>query len=122
MPAALPEELRSLAGQWDQLIAGIPPEEHYMKICLQKAHPTVTEDGQLLIVLDGFLEADYFTGRDSAQNVKFFADYLAAKTGKQIPVRYKFLDKGHKFTDNYEDLRSVNVGAIQMQIEEDDTL
>ncbi len=122
LPAVLPEELRSLAGQWDQLIAGIPPEEHYMKICLQKAHPTVTEDGQLLIVLDGFLEADYFTGRDSAQNVKFFADYLAAKTGKQIPVRYKFLDKGHKFTDNYEDLRSVNVGAIQMQIEEDDTL
>ncbi len=122
LPAALPEELRSLAGQWDQLIAGIPPEEHYMKICLQKAHPTVTEEGQLLVVLEGFLEADYFTGRDSAQNAKFFADYLAAKTGRQIPVRYKFLDKGHKFTDNYEDLRSVNINAIQMQIEEDDTL
>ncbi len=122
LPAALPEELRSLAGQWDQLIAGIPPEEHYMKICLQKAHPTVTEEGQLLVVLEGFLEADYFTGRDSAQNAKFFADYLAAKTGRQIPVRYKFLDKGHKFTDNYEDLRSVNISAIQMQIEEDDTL
>lgn len=122
LPAALPEELRSLAGQWDHLIAGIPPEEHYMKICLQKAHPTVTEEGQLLVVLEGFLEADYFTGRDSAQNAKFFADYLAAKTGRQIPVRYKFLDKGHKFTDNYEDLRSVNINAIQMQIEEDDTL
>ncbi len=123
LPAVLPEELKILAGKWDQLIAAIPPEEHYTKICLQKAHPTVTEEGTLLIVLEGFLEADYFMGSESAQNAKFVSDYLAAKTGRQIPVRYKFLDKGKSFSDNYEDLRSVvNTSAIQMEIEEDDTL
>lgn len=92
-----------------------------MKICLQKAHPTLTEDGNLLVVFEGFLEADYFMGKESAENVRFFADFLAARTGRQIPVRYKFLDKGRKFSDNYEDLRSaVNTAAIHMEIEEDD--
>ena len=121
LPAAIPEELRELAAKWDQLIASIPPEEHFMKICLQKAHPTLTEEGNLLIVFEGFLEADYFMGKESAENVRFFADFLAARTGRQIPVRYKFLDKGRKFSDNYEDLRSaVNTAAIHMEIEEDD--
>ena len=121
LPAAIPEELRELAAKWDQLIASIPPEEHFMKICLQKAHPTLTEEGNLLIVFEGFLEADYFMGKESTENVRFFADFLAARTGRQIPVRYKFLDKGRKFSDNYEDLRSaVNTAAIHMEIEEDD--
>ena len=121
LPAAIPEELRELAAKWDQLIASIPPEEHFMKICLQKAHPTLTEEGNLLVVFEGFLEADYFMGKESAENVRFFADFLAVRTGRQIPVRYKFLDKGRKFSDNYEDLRSaVNTAAIHMEIEEDD--
>ncbi len=121
LPAAIPEELRALAQKWDQLIASIPPEEHFMKICLQKAHPTLTEDGNLLVVFEGFLEADYFMGKESAENAKFFADFLAARTGRQVPVRYKFLDKGRKFSDNYEDLRNaVNTAAIHMEIEEDD--
>ncbi len=121
LPVAIPEELRALAQKWDQLIASIPPEEHFMKICLQKAHPTLTEDGNLLVVFEGFLEADYFMGKESAENAKFFADFLAARTGRQVPVRYKFLDKGRKFSDNYEDLRNaVNTAAIHMEIEEDD--
>ena len=121
LPVAIPEELRALAKKWDQLIASIPPEEHFMKICLQKAHPTLTEDGDLLVVFEGFLEADYFMGKESAENAKFFADFLAARTGRQVPVRYKFLDKGRKFSDNYEDLRNaVNTAAIHMEIEEDD--
>ena len=121
LPVAIPEELRALAKKWDQLIASIPPEEHFMKICLQKAHPTLTEDGNLLVVFEGFLEADYFMGKESAENAKFFADFLAARTGRQVPVRYKFLDKGRKFSDNYEDLRNaVNTAAIHMEIEEDD--
>lgn len=121
LPTAIPEELRALAKKWDQLIASIPPEEHFMKICLQKAHPTLTEDGNLLVVFEGFLEADYFMGKESAENAKFFTDFLAARTGRQVPVRYKFLDKGRKFSDNYEDLRNaVNTAAIHMEIEEDD--
>ena len=121
LPVAIPEELRALAKKWDQLIASIPPEEHFMKICLQKAHPTLTEDGDLLVVFEGFLEADYFMGKESTENAKFFADFLAARTGRQVPVRYKFLDKGRKFSDNYEDLRNaVNTAAIHMEIEEDD--
>ncbi len=121
LPVAIPEELRALAQKWDQLIASIPPEEHFMKICLQKAHPTLTEDGNLLVVFEGFLEADYFMGKESTENAKFFADFLAARTGRQVPVRYKFLDKGRKFSDNYEDLRNaVNTAAIHMEIEEDD--
>ena len=123
LPKALPEELQTLAGKWDQLIAAIPPEERFAKICLQKAHPTVTEEGNLLVVFENFLEADYFMGKESAENAKFFSDYLASRTGRTIPVRYKFLDKGHKFSDNYEDLRSiVNTSVVHMEIEEDDTL
>lgn len=121
LPPVLPEELQKLAASWDQLIASLPPADHFMKICLQKAHPTLTGEGQLLVVFEGFLEADYFMGKESAENARYFADFLASKTGRQIPVRYKFLDKGRKFSDNYEDLRSaVKTDAIRMDIEEDD--
>ena len=121
LPEVLPEELADLAVNWDRLIAGIPPRERFAKICLQKAHPTVTEEGQLLVVFENFLEADYFMGKESADNARFFSEYLAQKTGKSIPVRYKFLDKGRKFSDNYQDLRSaVDTEAIHMEIEEDE--
>ncbi len=121
LPAVLPEELTRLAGDWDQLIAAIPPQERFAKLCLQKAHPTVTQEGQLLVVFENFLEADYFMGKESADNARFFSDYLASRTGRSIPVRYKFLDKGRKFSDNYQDLRSaVNTEAIHMEIEEDE--
>jgi DNA polymerase III subunit gamma/tau len=121
LPKVLPEELSNLAANWDRLIAAIPPEERFAKICLQKAYPTATEDGQLMVVFENFLGADYFMGRESADNAKFFSDYLAARTGRNIPVRYKFLDKGRKFSDNYQDLRSaVNTEAIHMEIEEDE--
>ncbi len=121
LPEVLPEELADLAVNWDRLIAGIPPRERFAKICLQKAHPTATEEGELLVVFENFLEADYFMGKESAENARFFSEYLARKTGKSIPVRYKFLDKGRKFSDNYQDLRSaVNTEAIHMEIEEDE--
>ncbi len=121
LPKVLPEELADLAVNWDRLIAGIPPRERFAKICLQKAHPTATEEGELLVVFENFLEADYFMGKESAENARFFSEYLARKTGKSIPVRYKFLDKGRKFSDNYQDLRSaVNTEAIHMEIEEDE--
>lgn len=121
LPKVLPEELADLAVNWDRLIAGIPPRERFAKICLQKAHPTATEGGELLVVFENFLEADYFMGKESAENARFFSEYLARKTGKSIPVRYKFLDKGRKFSDNYQDLRSaVNTEAIHMEIEEDE--
>jgi DNA polymerase-3 subunit gamma/tau len=45
-----------------------------------------------------------------------FEHHLGEKTGKRIPVEYKFLDKGNKFTDNYVDLQDV----IRMEIEIED--
>ena len=122
LPAAMSEDLQKVAANWDRLIASIPAEDHFLKICLQKAHPTVTKSGELLVVFEGFLEADCFMGRDREEERRFLKEYLSACVGEEIPIRYKYLDKGSKFSDNYVDIRaSVNAGAVQMEIEEDDT-
>ena len=121
LPAALSEDLTGLAANWDRLIAAIPAEEHFLKICLQKAHPTVTGDGELLVVFEGFLEADCFMGKDREEARRFLRTYLSSCIGKEIPIRYKYLDKGSKFSDNYVDIRAaVREGTVQMEIEEDE--
>lgn len=121
LPAAMSEDMEKIAQNWDQLIAAIPAEEHFMKICLQRAHPTLTSDGGLLVVFEGFLEADYFMGKDGGPQKQFFQEYLSGKVGKDVVIRYKYLDKGRKFSDNYEDIRgAVKPGTIHMDIEEED--
>ena len=120
-PAALSEDLQKVARSWDRLIAAIPAQEHFLKICLQKAKPSVTEDGELLVIFTGFLEADFFTGSESAPNRKFFEEYLSAQVGRAIPVRYKYLDKARQNRDNYMDIRAaVKAGTVNMNIEEED--
>ena len=120
-PVALSEDLQKVAGSWDKLIAAIPAGEHFLKICLQKAKPSVTEDGELLVIFTGFLEADCFMGREGASNRKFIEDYLSACIGKTIPIRYKYLDKARQNRDNYMDIRTaVKKGAVNMTIEEDE--
>lgn len=121
LPAAMSEDMQKIAADWDRLLGELPAEEHFMKICLQKAHPTLTEDGGLLVVFDEFLGGDYFCGREGEPQREFFRHYLETKTGKQVPVQYKYLDSGHKFPDNYQDIRdAVNTSAIHMPIEEED--
>ena len=120
-PAALSEDLQKIARSWDRLIAAIPAREHFLKICLQKARPSVTDDGELLVIFTGFLEADCFMGSESASNRKFFEEYLSAQVGRTIPVRYKYLDKARQNRDNYMDIRAaVRAGTINMKIEEED--
>lgn len=113
LPAALSEDLSKVAGMWNSLIGGIPPEQHMLKIYLLGGKPSVTGDGHLLVVFDNFINADAFTGKNTEENRKFFEEYLASRIGKQIPVEYKLLDKGSKFPDNYVDIRK----AVNMPIE-----
>ena len=121
LPPAMSEDLQRIAREWDRLIAAIPAEEHFLKICLQKATPSVTEDGELLVIFTGFLEADCFMGRESAPQKKYLQDYLSAHIGRTVPIRYKYLDKGRKFPDNYLDIRAaVRAGAVNMTVEEDE--
>lgn len=120
LPAALPEDIQKIAGMWDQIVASLPKEQHLMKIYLQKANPTVTDDGQLLLVFENYVYCDFFSGKGKEANAAFFADYLANKVGRQVGVQYKALDNQQKFSDNYVDIRAIT-SAVNMDIGEEDT-
>ena len=115
LPAALPDDIRNIARNWNALIGAIPVDHHFAKIHLSSAMPSVTEDNQLLVVFDNFVNADFFTGKNGEENRRYFEHYLSEKTGRDIPVGYKLLDKHQKFSDNYIDIRN----AVQMNIEEE---
>lgn len=116
------KEVDWIVRNWGKIVSEIPPEEHFVKICLQKATPHVEEDGGLLITFDGFLEADCFIGKESQSSREFFQKYVEQAMGKAIPIRYKYLDRGRKFQENEKSVGSqINADAVQMEIEEEDT-
>lgn len=116
LPAAIPEDIRKVAAAWNQLVAQIPADNHMAKIHLLSAKPTLGPEGQLLVVFENYINADYFLGTRGEENRSYFSGFLKAKTGKDVAIDYKLLDNGQKFTDNYVDIR----GVINMEIDEED--
>ena len=117
LPAALPEDIRKIAASWNALLGAIPEEHHMIKIYLMGAAPSVSEKGELLIVFENYVYAVHFIGKqaDAQENREFLAAYLARRIGRAVPIEYKQLDNGEKFTDNYVDIRK----AVNMEIEQE---
>ena len=112
LPSAIPDDVRRVVNGWSRLLAALPSS--YLKSLLQKANLSLGNGGQLLLVFPNRFGADMFNLNE--HNRTEFENYLSEKTGKRVPVEYKFLDKGNKFTDNYVDLQDV----IRMEIEIED--
>ena len=112
LPSAIPDDVRRVVNGWSRLLAALPSS--YLKSLLQKANLSLGGGGQLLLVFPNRFGADMFNLNE--HNKTEFENYLSEKTGKRVPVEYKFLDKGNKFTDNYVDLQDV----IRMEIEIED--
>ncbi len=112
LPSAIPDDVRRVVNGWSRLLAALPSS--YLKSLLQKANLSLGGGGQLLLVFPNRFGADMFNLNE--HNRTEFENYLSEKTGKRVPVEYKFLDKGNKFTDNYVDLQDV----IRMEIEIED--
>lgn len=109
LPKAVPEDVQAVVRGWSKYLSQLP--DSFTKAALASAKLSLGKDGQLLIVFPNSITADHFTG--DAQRVKNFSIFLSRRVHKEVPIEYKALDKGEKFTDNYVDLRDV----VNMDIE-----
>nr|WP_314930542.1 DNA polymerase III subunit gamma/tau [Shuttleworthia satelles] len=87
LPAAVPEEVRQLAGSWKKLIAAM--EDRMLASMLSKALVSVSEEGELLLVYD--VEApDQNLARKKmtqAKTMEELRQVLAETTGKEVRVK-----------------------------------
>ncbi len=87
LPAAVPEEVRQLAGSWKKLVAAL--EDRMLASMLNKALVSVSEEGELLLVYD--VEApDQNLARKKmmqAQTMAELQNILAESTGKEVRVK-----------------------------------
>ena len=111
LPEAVPDDVRDIVRNWKKYIGQLPPG--LTRVSLLGADLSLGEEGQLVIVFNNYVTAEHFIRDERYRNR--LETWLARRSGKRVRIEYKSLDKGHKFTDNYVDLRSV----IRMEIEEE---
>ncbi len=108
---AIPDDIRQIVKAWPKLISAFPFPA--VRQCLLGASLSLGEEGELLIVAEDGVPADYLKRDDSREALDRF---LLEKTGKQVRTQYRFLDKGENFRDNYVDLQ----GIVNMPVEIED--
>ena len=111
LPEAVPDDVRDIVRNWKKYIGQLPPG--LTRVSLLGADLSLGDEGQLVIVFNNYVTAEHFIRDERYRNR--LETWLARRSGKRVRIEYKSLDKGHKFTDNYVDLRSV----IRMEIEEE---
>lgn len=131
LPAATSDEIKKLAGSWDQLIAQIPPRFNGVKALLHQAIPSVSEDGQKLLIVfpnsfceDMFLQTGAKEGEqeDGQRGSEAFEAYLAEQLGSRISVEYRHteLDKEQENKENYVDIRQAVTLPIEIETDDDE--
>lgn len=127
LPKAVPEDLRRIAGQWDRLISEMSLEKpnnendnfRVMALALRQAKLQVGEQGQLVLVYQGYDQMIWGGMIDNPPHRQWLEEYLAAKTGRTVSVTFKLLDNRQEFQDNEMDLRDIiKMDVDQEEIEE----
>ncbi len=116
LPDAAPEDIQKLLDNWNQalsLLSGL------FKAALKQGTPTLDEDGGLLIVFDAGSAVAY-NQLVEPQNLERLKGAFSQAVGKEIPVKLKLLDSGHKAADEYEDLIQKFVHSVGMEVTVED--
>lgn len=104
LKTAVPDDIGKIVGEWKKLLSALPATQSYSKLALSAADLSLGDKGQLLVVFHDPIHYGTFTGDSTLRDM--FSEYLAAKTGLNVPIEYRYLDKEEKFTDNYVDLQA----------------
>lgn len=111
LPKALPADLKKIIDNWSLYLAEY--ESGLDKVNLQHAKLSVSEQGELLIVLSNYIAQKRFEEDADLCATKLRA-LLSGKTGREIVPGYRGLDKQTDFADNYVDLQNINWDDIQI--------
>lgn len=112
LPKAVPEDVKAAVGKWPAIVgeAAMP-----MKAYLKTAFPSLSGDGNLLVVVSDGLPFDYF--RDS-QHREELERIIAGFTGKEMKVEVQCARPGQNSEDIYPDLTKLVSQVINMEVEE----
>ena len=100
-----------MVAKWPAVVGNA---ENPMRAYLKSARLSLSEEGNLLMVLEDGVASDYFT--QHPENKSRLEELLAEFSGKEIPVVVQTVREQERFEENYVDISKV----IQMDIEEEE--
>lgn len=113
LPKAVPDDIQQVVRNWKSVIS---ETGHVTQVYLNKAIPSLDNNGALLLVFDDRNAFSYLNG-NKAECMDKFARILEERTGKTIEVTLKLNESGRRAEDIVPDLREM----INFDIEEDDS-
>ncbi len=91
---------------WRSIVEGLSGGlKNYLKL----AHPSLTEGGQLLLVLEDEVAGAFVDTEEHRQELK---EAMARKTGKEVPFKIEANQTSRPFEETYVDLEKM----INMEI------
>ena len=105
LPAALSEDLRTLAGNWTSVIAGVSGQ---MKACLTNARPSPGNGNTLLLVFQSAVDKEF---AEKEEHVAEIQNAAAKVIGKQIEITMKLAGQDNMQLEDYPDLTKVLKGV-----------
>lgn len=110
-PTAVPEDLREVASNWNQIMAGIPKAVSSM---MGSAKPSIGEDNSLLLVFTDPLEKDFVDREHHLQDIE---SVIRFQIQKEVKVTTRYLSPEKKQADTTVDLRKI-VKNINIEYED----
>ncbi len=112
LPKAVPEDVKAVAGKWSAIVGeAVMP----MKAYLKSAFPSLSGEGNLLVVVSDGLPFDYF--RDSGHKEEL-ERLIADFSGKEMKVEVQCARPGRNPEEIYPDLTKLVSQVINMEVEE----
>ncbi len=106
LPKAVPEDVQQIVRNWrsivEELSGGL---KNYLKL----ARPSLTEGGQLLLVLEDEVAGSFVDTEGHRQELR---DAMGRKTGKEVPFNIEVNPANQPFEESYVDLEKM----INMEI------
>lgn len=106
LPKAIPEDVQQIVRNWrsivEELSGGL---KNYLKL----ARPSLTEGGQLLLILEDEVAESFVNTEEHRQELR---DAMARKTGKEISFKIEANSTNQPFEESYVDLEKM----INMEI------
>ena len=113
IPKVVPEDIQQVVKNWRSIIEELPGGlKNYLKL----ARPTMTEEGQLLLILEDEVAEAFVNTED---HLKELGTAIGHKMGKEIPFKIACNDTNRPFEESYVDLGKVINMEITIQDQED---
>lgn len=106
LPEAIPEDVQQVVRNWRSIVEELSGG---LKNYLRLAHPSLSEGGQLLIILEDEVAESFVNTEGHREELRAV---MARKTGKEIPFKIEANQSGQSFEESYVDLEKI----INMEI------